>query len=413
MPLDAQMPTVLSLFSGAGGMDIGFERAGYRHIAHLEYDEEIRRTLTLNRPTWRLWGNGDVISAAQSMKPEEFGLRRGDLDVLAGGPPCQPFSTAGQWSQNGRRGMGDERAKTVHALLSITETFLPKVVLLENVLGFIEGRNSARETLEVGIEDIRKRTGVEYKMRWQLVDAAHYGVPQHRRRVVVSLTQADLDWKWPHLTHLEHPLTAWDALASLEPDESQSLPVPVGKWSALLPLIPEGQNYQWLTNRGGGPELFGYRTKYWNFLLKLSKERPSWTLPASPGPSTGPFHWDNRPLTSREAMRLQSFPGDWIITGDRRQQIKQIGNATPPLLAEVFAREIRHAVLADLPTGNPTLLLPRASKKPVVHLPTTEVPPAFAHLHGPKPEHAGTGLGPAPQSKSAQILQARPTLGNS
>ena len=98
--------------------------------------------------------------------------------------------------------------------------------------------------------------------------------------------------------------------------ESGPPPKAAGKWAGLLPTIPEGENYLFHTRLGGGRPLFGYRTRYWSFLLKLAKDEPSWTLQAHPGPATGPFHWANRPLTVQEMLRLQSSqqPGEWRAT---------------------------------------------------------------------------------------------------
>jgi len=162
----------------------------------------------------------------------------------------------------------------------------------------------------------------------------------------------------------------------------------------LLKCIPEGWNYQWLTNRGGGEELFGYRTRYWHFLLKLAKSLPSWTLPASPGPAAGPFHWDNRPLTARERLRLQSFPDDWRLAGSISSQTKQAGNATPPLLAEVFGIAVTRAINYDAPARIPTLLL---NKTPIPALPgrVEPIPAEFLSLVGTRAAHLGTGKGPA------------------
>src|SRR4029079_12045835 len=129
----------------------------------------------------------------------------------------------------------------------------------------------------------------------------------------------------------------WDAIGCEE--FSEPVAQATGKWADLLASIPEGKNYLWHTNRGGGHQLFGYRTRYWSFLLKLAKDEPSWTLPAHPGPATGPFHWDNRPLSVAEMLSLQSFPAAWRVEGERRaDHVTQIGNATPPLLAELLGR---------------------------------------------------------------------------
>src|ERR1700733_9239740 len=108
----------------------------------------------------------------------------------------------------------------------------------------------------------------------------------------------------------------------------------------LLPSIPEGKNYLWHTNRGGGKRLFGWRTKYWSFLLKLAKNQPAWTIPAQPAQNAGPFHWCNRQLRTAEMLKLQTFPSDIFVAGTRAERQRQIGNAVPPLLAEAVGRAI-------------------------------------------------------------------------
>jgi DNA (cytosine-5)-methyltransferase 1 len=127
-----------------------------------------------------------------------------------------------------------------------------------------------------------------------------------------------------------------------------------GKWADLLASIPEGQNYLWHTDRGGGKPLFGWRRRYWSFLLKLAKGRPSWTIQAQPGPATGPFHWRNRKLSAAELSRIQTFP-DGLIYDCRHADVqKLIGNAVPSALAEALAREIARQLLGS---ANSTITL--------------------------------------------------------
>lgn len=390
-------PTVLSLFSGAGGMDHGLEAAGFEHLGVIELDKVASDTLALNRPDWKNLAGGDVITAAKSLGPRVFGMEPGELDLLAGGPPCQPFSLAAQWAGTGKRGMLDPRAATVHATMGLIRQFLPKAVLMENVLGFVKGTHSALGYLTSEFDRISRDTGCTYRVEWKLVNAADYGVPQNRRRVMVVAVRSDISFEWPSPTHLDSPLRSWDAISDLE--DSKAEPIS-GKWANLLPSIPSGVNYQWLTSRGGGDELFGYRTRYWNFLLKLAPELPSWTLAASPGPATGPFHWRNRALTTRERLRIQSFPDDWHLSGDLRQQTKQAGNATPPLLAETWGRALKSALGGRVESSS-KLRVERTSRPlPVLPAPSP-VPEEFGDLLGPKSSHAGTGLGPAPRSENA------------
>lgn len=397
--ISSEKLSVLSLFSGAGGMDVGLEAAGFEPIACLELEANARETLRLNRPDWNVPEDGDVLEAARELTPPDFDMNVGDLDLIAGGPPCQPFSTAAQWSSSGRKGMSDLRAETVHALLKLVRRFQPRALFLENVLGFVEGHHSALSTLKSGLAEINRDVGTSYSLEWQLLNSADYGVPQNRKRVIILAFRDGTAAAWPAPTHVGKQVTAMDAFAGLnEVDRPQA----TGKWKDLLPSIPEGHNYQWLTSHGGGEEVFGYRTKYWNFLLKLARNAPSWTLSASPGPSTGPFHWENRPLTPRERLRLQSFPDDWNLTGDLRQQIRLSGNATPALLAELVGRAIRSHLGSEI-VGSLTLEIARQNHA-YSGLPVFAVPAGFRMLIGEKAPHGGTGHGPAPRPIPAQVL---------
>ncbi|MGH9046082.1 MAG: DNA cytosine methyltransferase, partial [Acidimicrobiales bacterium] len=276
---------------------------------------------------------------APTLKTSALGLTRRELGLLAGGPPCQPFSKAAQWSAAARVGLSDVRSHCLLDFLDLIEVFLPRALLIENVSGFVQGEVSALGLIEERLHGINRSQGTHYDLQKLVVDAADYGVPQHRSRALLVACRDGEVFRWPKPTHADSPATAWDAIGDLEL-EDEEIPEPIGKWAALLPSIPEGQNYLWHTDRGGGEPIFGYRTRFWSFLLKLKKSEPSWTLPAQPGPSTGPFHWDNRPLAVRELLRLQSFPNDWVVEGGYRSQVRQVGNATPPLLAEVVGRAL-------------------------------------------------------------------------
>jgi DNA (cytosine-5)-methyltransferase 1 len=394
----------LSAFTGLGGLDLGLERAGFTTIACLEIDTAALIALRHNRPQWRLLEPGDVTQAAERLRPENLGIAQGDLVVLAGGPPCQPFSKAAQWHPSSRTGMDDPRAHSLHGLLDLVDRFLPQVLLLENVAGFLRGPDSARPLLERGLSLINARHGTAYRLKHKVLDAVCYGVPQRRERAIAVAVRGGSTLQWPEATHTHAPVRCWDAIGGLEGDS----PHPTGRWTGLLPSIPEGQNYQWHTDRGGGEPLFGYRTRYWSFLLKLARDQPSWTLSATPGPSTGPFHWDNRPLTTTERLRLQSFPADWFVPGDKQTQTRLVGNATPPLLAEVIGRAIAAQLFdADLPPV-PTLAIQRASfVPPPVSL--TPVPTAFLDRRGRHAAHPGTGLGPAPRRPRPDASALPPT----
>lgn len=382
--------TLLSLFAGAGGMDLGLESAGFESLGAIEIGETQRNTLKRNRP-WPLLGGGDINELAEQISPEDFGMQPGELDLMAGGPPCQPFSMAAQWAKNGRRGLADPRARTVTSTLKLVERFLPKALLIENVRGFLSGPNSAADFLTSELQQIGHRHGVQYTAHTQVLNAADYGVPQNRRRAIVVVLRDAPAFEWPTPGFKSAPRTAWDALHDVHSDV---LPKAKGKWAELLPNIPPGWNYQWLTDKGGGAELFGSRTKYWNFLLKLDPNRPSWTLAASPGPATGPFHWDNRPLSVPEQLRLQSFPDDWQVAGDYREQTLQIGNATPPALAEALGNSL-HDALFQSGRKDQRLAVGAATAPAPLLAVSRRVPATYAPLIGRHASHAGAGLGPA------------------
>src|SRR5205823_7032500 len=129
-----------------------------------------------------------------------------------------------------------------------------------------------------------------------------------------------------------------------------------GSWGALLPSIPEGENYLYHTNRGRGLPLFGWRTRFWSFLLKLAKNRPSWTIQAQPGSAIGPFHWKNRRLSVREMCRIQTFPDDYEICGGRTDTQKQLGNAVPAAMSEVLGLRIMEQLHPKTRRRTPNLL---------------------------------------------------------
>jgi DNA (cytosine-5)-methyltransferase 1 len=250
-----------------------------------------------------------------------------------------------------------------------------------------------------------------YSPVWAVLDAAKYGVPQRRERVFLIASRDGKKFEFPAFTHgdpsdeigqgLQPFHTAWDALADLPQNSHDPELELTGKWADLLPSIPEGQNYLWHTTRGGGLPLFGWRTRYWSFLLKLAKHKPSWTIQAQPGPATGPFHWTNRKLSVRELARLQTFPDDFMFDCGRAEVQRMLGNAVPSLLAEVLAREIRRQLL-DAPAREKKLQLmpPRRHTAPRAH-PVARVHRTYLSLKGFHADHPGVSLGPRAATRTA------------
>ena len=387
----------LSAFSGIGGLDLGLEHAGFSIIGGIENDAAARRSLALNRPRLQYLNPHDINEVASNLPPRDLGIAEGELTLLAAGPPCQPFSKAAQWSRTGARGLGDHRTGTLHGLLTLIERLLPHAILIENVPGFVKGNRSALSILEERLAAVNCRSGTRYKLACRILNAAEFGVPQRRRRAIVIAFRSGAIPTWPAATHRDRPVRAWDALHNVCP---ATPPAPSGRFAGLLPSIPEGQNYQFFTERGEGPPLFGYRRRFWSFLLKLAKVEPAWTVPANPGPATGPFHWDSRPLAPEEILRLQTFPSFWKLDGTYREQVRQAGNATPPLLAEILGRSIAAQLYGAKIRGDPMLAIPRSEFVPPP-TPPRPVAAEYMALTGHHDPHPGAGRGPRPRSRQS------------
>ena len=383
----------LSAFSGIGGLDLGLERAGFGILGAVENDAAARSSLTLNRPRLPFLEPHDIEEVAQGLVPGDLGIEKGDLALLAAGPPCQPFSKAAQWARTGALGLNDDRTSCLNGLLTLIERFLPHAVLIENVPGFATGRSSALPFIEERLAAVNHRSGTRYRLSHRVLDAADFGVPQRRRRAIVVVLRNGEALDWPAATHRDRPVRAWDALRGVRP---KAAPAPSGQFAGLLPSVPEGMNYQYFTERGEGPALFGYRRRFWSFLLKLAKAEPAWTVPANPGPATGPFHWKSRPLAPEEILRLQSFPSSWRLEGAYRVQVRQAGNATPPLLAELLGRSIARQLFGADDHGPLSLAVARSARVPPPTHPEP-VPDEYMWRLGEHPPHPGPGCGPSPR----------------
>ena len=392
-------PTSISLYTGVGGLDFGFEAAGFRTAVAVEIDPIACRTIRHNRSQWKLIER-DIhdISSAEILRTA--GLQPGEADVLIGGPPCQPFSKSSYWVNGDALRMDDPRSDTLTAYLRVLRDTRPRAFLLENVCGLVYKRKDEglRHLLD-GITRINREVGTRYQVSWKILNAAHYGVPQSRKRVFLIGARDGAKFEFPTPTHgpsrqgqlvsCEPYRTAWDAIGDLPaPSDEPSIEVG-GKWGALLPSIPEGQNYLWHTNRGGGLRLFGWRTRYWSFLLKLAKDQPSWTIQAQPGSAIGPFHWSNRKLTALEMCRLQTIPDGLRFNCGRTHVQKLLGNAVPSLLSEILAREIRHQILCNGRDLGPLQLMHEARSPVPVPEPVASVPAFYHNLIADHPDHPG------------------------
>jgi DNA (cytosine-5)-methyltransferase 1 len=386
----------LSLFSGGGGLDLGLETVGFQTIAFVEADRDACCTLELNMP-------GPVLcSRVEDLECDVFkGL--GEVDLVAGGPPCQPFSKSALWTAQGARGFADTRSATIAEFFRVVRACGPKAFLLENVERFRSAGGLAQ--VQIHLDELA-RHGLRYTICWAVLNAAEFGVAQHRRRFVVWGYRDRAAPPLPAPTHgpgLIPYRSSWDALVNARSEPAEDLRAR-GRWAELLPSIPPGQNYLWHSNRGGGLPLFGWRTRYWSFLKKLDPDLPAPTIVANPSQNSGPFHWENRLLSIGEIARLQSFPPDYKFAGSRASQHRQIGNAVPPVLGAVLGSHILKA-LGGTPGSFEALEIstaPNASPQSSVQA----VSPRYLSLVGVHPDHAGPGKGPSPRPDLMPLTEA-------
>ena len=345
--------TVFSLYSGAGGMDIGFHKAGFNVAYSTDIYEPACETLIKNNIIGRV-ECCDIRSINFKNKLRELKVK--EVDCLVGGPPCPAYSKSRFYLKDKKRAMEDENAFTLKEYFRAIKEVKPKVFLFENVHGFVyKPHLSAFKYLE----DMSKKLG--YRLSYKVVDTSRYGIPQTRERFFcVGVSKGLPDFVFPDETHYS-PLngkgkhngkrpwvTCGDVLGDLDiklPEDKNM--IAGSKDYELLKKVPPGDNYLFFTEKRGHPNpIFEWRSRYWSFLLKLTPDRPSWTIQASHSNNMGPFHWRNRFLRISEIKRIQTFDDDYELCGDYRAQWRLVGNAVPPLMAKILAKEIKKQLLS-------------------------------------------------------------------
>ncbi len=360
--VEKRVPTCISLFSGCGGMDLGVERAGFQIRVATDAEPLCEKAYSQNFPDVPyIVGRIGNISTSEILTAA--GLEVGEVDLLIGGPPCPAFSKSRFYRTEKPRALDDPVAKeTVGGYLRVLKEARPRAFLLENVKGLAYGVH--REALD---HILAVAHSLGYKTSVNIINAADYGVPQIRERcLVMGVLRGEPVAPLPsHSKDSSDGLPRWrtagDALSDLDTEENASFEghFAGGKHHELLLEVPPGENYLYFTQeRGYKNPKFVWRSRYWSFLLKLSKELPSWTIQARRSNNMGPFHWRGRILRISEIKRLQTFPDEFVLYGTLDQQWRQIGNAVPPKVAYEFGRSLFRSIGLDTsstPAGGKTL----------------------------------------------------------
>ena len=338
-------PTLVSIFSGGGGLDLGLEAAGFETLFATDIDFHSCQSLKLNKEKSKSLGKPflqsaqieevDILRLTGDEILKKIGLKKGELDLLAGGPPCQAFSVFGK-----RLGREDSRGQLVYHYLRLLKEIQPKSSILENVYGMmtVEGGDIFKELLKSLAKPTRD---LNYKISVHRINALSYGVPQHRDRVFIigSLDGYEVP-EIPAIFGLEKDSRLMPSRTVK--DAFRNLP----KMTSGLLANHVGRNHSERIIERYASMSFGERDSHTR-INKLDPSRPSFTIivGSDKGGGKGHIHpFEPREVTPRESARVQCFPDWWEFSGTSRHPIRQIGNAVPSLLG--FA--VGSAVIKDI-----------------------------------------------------------------
>lgn len=329
-------PRLVSLFSGCGGMDKGFEDAGYSRVWANDFDKDAQAVFKLNL--------GEIDGRDITQVPVED---IPECDIITAGFPCQPFSNAGN-----RRGVYDERGELYLECLRIIESKHPRAVLFENVKGLLSSKHqSGKKLIDVIKEDLEN---LGYRVNYKVVNASDYGVPQNRERMILVGLREDVGktFEFPPVQEDKSKLTLRNVLDVPEDAPNQNSYWPYSPQAQnMIEQIPEGGSWKSIPYEKLSPRFQRIRDdmkRYHapNFYRRFSRDEINGTITASAQPENcGITHpTKNRRYTIREIARIQTFPDDFLFIDESQKDIvamyKVIGNAVPCHLAEVIASAI-------------------------------------------------------------------------
>lgn len=362
----SQKPVALSFFSGAMGLDLGLEKAGFDIRLACEVDNACRQTIMLNRPNTALLGDIDAYQAKDVLNAADL-TERDDIDLVVGGPPCQAFSTAGK-----RKGFHDDRGNVFLKYIDLAIALNPKFIVIENVRGLLScplthrpHNQRGKEFPDLSEDELKggalnfilsKLKRAQYSYSFNLYNSANYGTPQVRERVIIVCRRDGSEVPYIPPTHSQYGefgLSKWnilkDAISGIEKHTYLNFPEKRLKYYRLL---KPGQNWRSLPENlqkeamGKSYYAGGGKT---GFLRRLAWDKPSPTLLTHPAmPATDLAHpTEDRPLSIQEYKRIQEFPDDWLLAGALVQQYKQVGNAVPLSLGWALGKMIKALLKAE------------------------------------------------------------------
>lgn len=318
-------------------MALGIEKAGFTTIGLVEINQDACETLKHNRPNWNVLCE-DIANVSGLNLEKLFGIKKGQLDLLSGGAPCQSFSYAGK-----RLGLEDARGTLFYHYAVFLEKLQPKMFLFENVRGLLT--HDGGKTYKT-ITTIFENTG--YEIQKAVLNAWDYGVAQKRERLITIGIRKDIADKVRYAFPEKHEYKP--VLRDILQNVPDGVGVPYGENKRrIFELVPAGGYW-----RDIDPEIAqAYMKSCWNMgggrtgiLRRMSMDEPSLTVLTSPSQKqTERCHpSEARPFTVRENARCQSFPDNWEFCGSVMSQYKQVGNAVPVNLAYEVAKKIYEAL---------------------------------------------------------------------
>jgi DNA (cytosine-5)-methyltransferase 1 len=397
----------LSLFTGGGGLDIAFQDCGFDIVQMVEIEPKYVRTLESNshRGKWLENSQPTCIDIREYFPPTDL-----EIDFIIGGPPCQTFSAAARRAA-GVTGTNDPRGTLFNEYVRILKMLQPKGFLFENVYGIIGAqKGTAWQNIKTAFQE------AGYTLYYRVIDAADYGVPQHRERLfIVGLKQGN--YLFPSPTHGpdspgQQPFySAGEAVKYADVTDAEF--GICGRYGHLLEDIPPGLNYSFYTEKMGHPHpVFSWRSKFSDFLYKADPEMPVKTLKAQGGQYTGPLSWENRRFTLAELKRLQTIPDAYELVGNRLTCIEQIGNSVPPQLGRILALSILDQIMGvKLPF--PMHYLPpdrqlgfRQRKRQLTQKYAEKAKAAILKIYPKKPEAFSTSNGYCQKGEMVRFLSS-------